>query len=102
LGSMREFNHDILNFLSEQRQYGDITQFRFGPFPVIVVNDPDHAHDVLVIQADKYYKATMTKQIMAPVVGNGLFTSDGDFWKRQRRLVQPAFHSKRIGAYAQI
>jgi cytochrome P450 len=44
----------------------------------------------------------MTKQIMAPIIGNGLFTSDGDFWKRQRRLVQPAFHSKRIGAYAQI
>jgi hypothetical protein len=48
LGSMREFNHDILNFLSEQRRYGDITQFRFGPFPVIVVNSPEYAHDVLV------------------------------------------------------
>jgi cytochrome P450 len=102
LGNLREFNRDTLKFLLEQRQYGDITQFRFGPFPAIVINHPDYAHEVLVAQADKFYKTTSTKQIMGPVVGNGLFTSDGDFWKRQRRLVQPAFHSKRIGAYAQV
>jgi cytochrome P450 len=102
LGSLQDFNRDTLKFLLEQRQYGDITQFRFGPFPVIVVNHPDYVHDVLVAQADKYYKATSTKQILGPVVGNGLFTSDGDFWKRQRRLVQPAFHTKRIGAYGKV
>ncbi len=102
LGSLHDFNRDTLRFLAAQRRYGDISQFRFGPFPIIVVNHPDYAHDVLVENADKYYKPSLTKQVMSPVIGNGLFVSDGDFWKRQRRLVQPAFHAKRIGAYAQV
>ena len=102
LGSFREFNTDTLNFLRDQRQYGAVTRFYFGPFPVIVVNQPDYIHDVLITHADHYYKTNSIKQILAPVVGNGLFTSDGDFWKRQRRLVQPTFHTKRISAYARI
>jgi cytochrome P450 len=102
LGSLREFNTDTLNFLRDQRQYGDVTRFYFGPFRVMVVNHPDYVHDVLVTHADHYYKTASIKQILAPVVGNGLFTSDGDFWKRQRRLVQPTFHTRRISAYARI
>ncbi len=94
VGSLNDFNHDTLKFLLDQRQYGDLTAFNFGPFPIVVVNHPDGIHDVLVTNADKYYKARITKQIMGPVIGLGLFTSDGDFWKRQRRLVQPTFHSK--------
>lgn len=102
LGNLKEFNSDTLNFMLAQRQYGDVSQFHFGPFPVIVVNHPDYAHDVLVQHADHYHKPSTTKQILAPIAGNGIFTSDGEFWKRQRRLVQPAFHAKRIGAYGQI
>lgn len=102
IGSLNDFNRDTLKFLLDQRQYGDLTSFSFGPFPIILVNHPDGVHDVLVTNADRYYKARITKQIMAPIIGLGLFTSDGDFWKRQRRLVQPTFHSKRIGAYADV
>jgi len=36
------------------------------------------------------------------VLGNGLLTSEGDFWQRQRRLVQPAFHQERIAAYGDV
>ncbi|HLY26654.1 MAG TPA: cytochrome P450 [Aggregatilineales bacterium] len=102
LGNMDAFNKDTLNFLLQLRQYGDVARFRFGPFPLLVVNDPDVARDVLVTHADQYYKNSLTKEIMAPAIGNGLFVSDGDFWKHQRKLIQPAFHSKRISAYGQI
>ena len=42
------------------------------------------------------------RQVMEQLDGNGLITSEGDFWLRQRRLVQPAFHVKRLGGYGEI
>jgi len=36
------------------------------------------------------------------VLGNGLLTSEGEFWRRQRKLVQPAFHQERIAAYTEV
>ncbi|MEP7286602.1 MAG: cytochrome P450 [Chloroflexota bacterium] len=56
---------------------------------------------MLVTNADSYYKGTASKKILDPVLGKELFINDGDSWKRQRRLMQPAFHSKRIETYAQ-
>jgi cytochrome P450 len=41
-----------------------------------------------------------TTRSLGPVIGKGLFTSEGDFWRRQRNLVAPALHRKQIGAYA--
>lgn len=102
VGNVREFNADTLKYLLDLRQHGDIVMFHFGPFPVYIVNHPDYIHDMLVTQASSYYKAQSTKQVMWPIIGNGLFTNDGDFWKRQRRLMQPVFHAKRIGQYAQV
>ncbi len=102
MGNLNEFNRDPLTFLLEQRQYGDISRFSFGPVSVIFVNHPDLIHDVLVTNADKYHKRSINKRIMGSVIGNGLVVSDGDYWKRQRRLMQPAFHTKRIGAYGEI
>ena len=101
-GSIPEFTADTLAFLLDIRQYGDIASFMFGPFRAYVVSSPELAHQVLVEDADKFYKPGSLKKGTGPVVGKGLFTNDGDFWKRQRRLVQPAFHTKRIGAYADV
>lgn len=99
-GSMREFKQNTLQFILDARQYGDFVKFYFGPFPVYIVNHPDLVHDILVTRAASYYKSSITKQVLKPVVGQGLFTNDGDSWKRQRKLAGPAFHTKRIAAYA--
>lgn len=101
-GSIPEFTGDTLAFLLDTRKYGDLTSFRFGPFTGYVVSSPEFAHQVLVTDAAKYIKSRSLKSVMFPILGNGLFTNDGDFWKRQRKLVQPAFHTRRIGAYATV
>ena len=101
-GNLPEFTADTLAFLLDIRQYGDIASFLFGPFRAYVVQSPELVHQVLVTDADKFYKPQSLKGATYQVIGNGLFTNDGDFWKRQRRLVQPAFHTRRIGAYAQV
>lgn len=102
IGHLPEFAADSLDFMLKTRAYGDIVHLRFGPFPAYVLNHPDHVHDVMVEEAGQYYKSTVVKNVMAPAIGNGIFTSDGSFWRRQRKLVQPAFHTKRIGAYADV
>jgi cytochrome P450 len=64
-----------------------------------VVSDPELAREILVEKSDKFYKAQILRDAIGGVVGNGLLTSEGDFWKRQRKLAQPAFHFQRIEAY---
>jgi cytochrome P450 len=88
--------------LSVAQTYGDIAHYSVGPLHIYQLNHPDLVHDVLVERADKFYKARFLKRAFRTVLGNGLFFSDGDFWKRQRKLAQPAFHSKRIETYAQV
>lgn len=101
-GAMQDFNRDSLSFLLNVRKFGDLVQTRFGPFRVYFLNHPELIHQILVDDHQHMYKSRVTKRVLEPVVGNGLFTNDGESWKRQRRLAQPAFHSRRIGAYADI
>jgi cytochrome P450 len=81
-------------------QFGGMSYVQFGPIHFYQVSDADIAHEVLVEKADQFHKAKMVKESFRPFIGNGLLISEGDFWKRQRKLTQPAFHSKRIEAYA--
>ena len=67
-----------------------------------LLGHPDLIREVLVTQSRKFAKGPLDKQILGKMLGNGLLTSDGDFHKRQRRLAQPAFHSKRIQNYAEV
>jgi cytochrome P450 len=102
LGVVREFSEDTLGFMLRLPAYGDFVSYRFGPFMAYSANHPDLFHQILVTDADKFTKDRVTRNVLSEIVGNGLLLSDGDFWKRQRKLVQPAFHSRRIGAYADI
>lgn len=99
------FQRDILQVLSDLKQtYGDIYVFQVGEGRGYVTNHPDHIHEFLVTHAAKFYKDRDLKnkqQGLARFLGNGLLTSDGEFWKRQRRLAAPALHAKRIESYAQ-
>ncbi len=102
LRNLRAFQANILEFLTRiAREYGDFAQFDFGPFRMYLVNHPDLIHQVLVEDAAKYYKTRLTKELLRPSLGEGLLINDGEPWKRQRRLIQPAFHATRIAAYAE-
>lgn len=99
-GNLREFRHDRLAFLTRcARTYGDVVQFRFGPRRMLLVSHPDLIEDVLVTQARHFIKH-FALRLNPLLLGQGLLTSEGDFWLRQRRLVQPAFNRSRIAVYA--
>jgi len=83
------------------RDYGDIVFVRFLGVPMCLVNRPDCIESVLVTQNNNFEKSKDYRALRR-VLGNGLLTSEGEFWRRQRKLVQPAFHQVRIAAYAEV
>ena len=102
LGNMPAFRRDPLGFLRDcGRQYGDIVPLRFGSRHVYLLKNPDHIEEVLVTHYRNFGKGQALRR-STPLFGNGLLTSEGDFWRRQRKLAQPAFHRERIQAYAHV
>jgi cytochrome P450 len=101
-GNLPDFVPDRLGFLTEcARRYGDVVALRLGPRRFYVVNHPDLVEDVLVTQNRRFIKHFALRRAKR-TLGNGLLTSEGDFWRRQRRLAQPGFHRERIAAYAAV
>lgn len=102
-GNMLDFGKDPLTFLRQlPPKYGDTTFLRFLNQHFYVLSNPNDIREVLVSQADKFEKSELDRKILGKFLGNGLLTSEGNFHARQRRLAQPAFHSKRIRAYADV
>jgi len=83
------------------REYGDIVFLRFLGVPMCLLNRPDCIESVLVTQHNNFEKSKDYRALRR-VLGNGLLTSEGEFWRRQRKLVQPAFHHERIAAYTEV
>jgi len=83
------------------RDYGDIVFYRFMDFPIYVLFHPRHVEQVLLGKTGNFVKG-ITTRANPELFGNGLLTSDGDFWRRQRRLSNPAFHRESLARYAEI
>lgn len=85
-------------------EFGDIYRVEVLGRRQLLICNPQHIREVLLEKSDEFFKNidyTDPRIGLARFLGSGLLTSNGDFWKRQRRLVAPALHVKRIAAYAQ-
>ncbi len=85
-------------FQTLAQQYGDISYFKLGGQGAYFLNHPDLIKDVLVTNNQDFMKG-LALQRAKRLLGEGLLTSEGEFYRRQRRLAQPAFHRARIAAY---
>jgi cytochrome P450 len=79
--------------------YGDLVEVSLGVRRLVVVNHPTYIESVLVDQQRAFIKGRSLR-LARPVLGDGLLTSEGDVWRRHRRLAQPAFLRARVAAYA--
>jgi len=103
LGVMPEFNRDSLAFVMKCREYGDVVRARFLYVSSYFLYNPNDIEDVLSTRAKNFRKSmSLRSNFFHRLVGNGLLTSEGDFWRRQRRLAQPAFHRQRISGYGDV
>lgn len=102
VGNLHQFDARRLSFFVDvARDYGDIASFRFGPRRIFLVSNQDLIEQVLVTDA-KYYIKHFGARAYKAVLGNGLVTSEGETWLRQRRLSQPAFLKQRVQSYAPL
>ncbi|WP_420631450.1 cytochrome P450 [Candidatus Leptofilum sp.] len=98
-----EIQRNPLGFLQQNAaEHGDFIHYPLGLWEVFQLNHPDLIEHVLVTNQQNYSKNTVQYNTLAKITGRGLLTSDGRFWRRQRRMIQPAFHRQRVLAWGQM
>lgn len=103
LSNLAAFRRDVLGLLpSLAAKYGDVVRVPLGPRDFYFLFHPEPIRHVLQDNARHYTKQTPGFNVMRELLGQGLLTSEGDFWLRQRRLAQPAFHKQRIAGFGRL
>ena len=99
---LRPMQTERLTFLERcARDYGDVVRLRFpGGRLAHLISSPEGVKQILQDKQKQYDKETSSFIKMRAFLGRGLLTSDGEFWLRQRRLIQPGFHRQRIASFA--
>src|SRR5688572_24182876 len=69
--------------------------------PVYYLMKPEDAHELMVKNGDDAHKLELAARVARSTFGNGILFSNGALWKRQRKLMQPAFHHAHVRAYAE-
>jgi cytochrome P450 len=99
--AIADYSRDRLEFMTRcAREFKDIVPFQFGDGWHCLLTNPDHITEVLKDRL--LFVKAKDLQMLHGLLGNGLLTSEGDFWLRQRRLAQPVFHQQRINGYGAI
>jgi cytochrome P450 len=103
LGSLREVQREPLELLRNGfRDHGDVVRYRFGATRALLLAHPDHIRHVLHDNHRNYDKQNVDYAMLRRLLGNGLLTNDGAFWRRQRRLIAPMFHRQRVAGFCNL
>jgi cytochrome P450 len=86
-------------FTESLRNHGDIVRVDLGTVPAYFVANPRLVHEMLITKGSLFRKGALFDKFL-PIFGNGLATSNGEFHRTQRRMVQPSFHRDRVARYA--
>jgi cytochrome P450 len=101
-GLLRKLASDRLGLMTSARdEYGDAVRVVIGPKTLYIFNHPDHAKHVLADNAGNYHKGIGYVEAKK-ALGDGLLTSEGELWRKQRRTIQPVFQHKRVAAQADV
>ncbi len=102
LGNTLPYMRDPLGFLAHTvQQYGDVVRLRLGNSSTYVLTHPEHIEYVLRTHQQNFIKDKLTR-LLIPLLGHGLLTNEGDFWRRQRKLVQPALAQQQVRQYGEV
>jgi len=94
---------DMIGYVEHIATQGDLVRIPLlGPVYGYFLNDPDLIRVVLVTDADRYHKPSNVKNAAKSMKIENVFTTDGEVWQALRKVMQPAFHTRRINKYAAI
>lgn len=93
--------HIIQRYMEFYHQYGDIVYVKLGPMHGFILYSPEAVNHVLVKNQKNYIKGRGYDGLRL-LVGNGILTSNGEFWREQRRLVQPSFTPKGVAQFSDM
>jgi cytochrome P450 len=103
LGSLLDLQRDPLGlFERATAQAGDIVRIRVASSDAILLNHPDYAEHVLVTNLPNYARNRAFQRSMKIILGDALLVSDGEFWKKHRRTINPVFHRAKMNDFLQI
>ena len=98
VGHFASYARDSFAFLEAAAKLGPMVRVDFPGLRAVLLNEPALVEEVFVTHNKRFSKDQFARDLQR-VLGTGLLTSEGDFWRRQRRLAQPAFHKERIAGY---
>jgi cytochrome P450 len=100
-GSSHQYARDPFRFVTGLEQaYGGVSRFDMGPLDTYVVTDPTAIERILVSEAERFGKPAFQDDALGDLLGDGLLLSEGDTWRQQRTLAQPAFDMARLSGMA--
>jgi cytochrome P450 len=99
---VRTLRDNILATYAEEAYELDILERRVFGRSRFLVNEPGAIKHVLLDHAANYQKSEITRRILEPGLGRGLITSEGETWRRHRRIMSPAFDQRSIASYTPI
>jgi cytochrome P450 len=104
VGNTLQFQRDPLMFMRRtQQQFGRMAHLRLGTETVVAFFRPEHIRYFLMEHPRNFIKPNLGNGAnLKAFLGDGLLTTDGEFHRQQRRLVQPAFHKKHVEGYADV
>lgn len=100
LGHFFAFRKDAPALFLRAAEAGDAVRLRVGDRHILALSHPDGVQHVLVTKASRYVKRTRGYESLRALLGDGLLTSEGEVWKRERRIIQPAFQQARYAGFA--
>ena len=103
VGHLPDLRRDPLGLVQRCASLGPVTAFDMGPRgQAFLVSHPDGVKRVMLDAQPNYSKQTRGFATLRDVLGRGLLTAEGDYWRKQRRIAQPAFHHKQVERFAAI
>lgn len=93
----------MLAFIAQQwREHGDLFEVQVGPQKLVIVIHPEHVRHITITNAPNYEKLKSYDPVRKYIIGDGIVTSTGELWKRQRRLMAPFYTPRGVQEFADI